>query len=122
MRRLRKTEEKRRWALAVMSRCAGSTNRESQPLPLLLAAATMPWSLRAFGGRSYGVAWVVLLNGRFRNLPPAPNPPSEAASHGFPSRAVSMRERETDRRTERVKARVRNLGIEVERESEESAN
>jgi hypothetical protein len=43
-----------------------------------------------------------------------PKPPSEAASHGFPSRHVSMRER--------VKARVWKLGIEVERESEESAN
>lgn len=67
-RRLRNTEENSLWALEVISLCAGSTSFENQPLLLALGF------LRAVGGRSYGVVWV-LRKGRFRNLPPVPNPP-----------------------------------------------
>jgi hypothetical protein len=92
---------------------AAPVETERLLLPVMaVKAVDLLLTLRAVGGRLYGVVLAPRRNGRFRNLPPAPNPSPETASLGFPSRAVSIRER-------REKAEVRNLGnIERERERE----
>jgi len=92
---------------------AAPVETERLLLPVMaVKAVDLLLTLRAVGGRLYGVVLAPRRNGRFRNLPPAPNPSPETASWGFLSRAVSIRER-------REKAGVRNLGnIERERERE----